>query len=316
MSLDRELVESIKVRFARRSSADLQEIVQSDDRERWSPEAVAAAGEVLDDRRAGRAEEPDVPEEEPAPPPIHYEAGDLALVLLAPILSGILSGGHLIVLPRPRQVEVAPADVPVKFGPRMAWLAVDTTDTEAVATALRLGDVRPATWADGIGAAYESSVFVTPPLGDWTLAVGTPFFPPERPESFVKALLEPLSARFGEAQYFCTHSDIDLHLWAKARNARTLRGFGWLGQKRLTLWDEGKQTKAERDLGIRLSDDRFSAAPQAADTDAAVPSEETVMRLASFWSIDPTSLDEQMMEPVTGLLGTAAWADTRITRSS
>ncbi len=38
------------------------------------------------------------------------------------------------------------------------------------------------------------------------------------------------------------------------------------------------------------------------------------MRLASLWSIDPTALDEQMMEPVTGLLGTAAWADTRITQ--
>jgi hypothetical protein len=308
MNLDRELVDTIKATFARRSSAHLREVVQSEDRVRWSAEAVAAANEVLADRAAGRADEPEVPEEEPEPPLYHYEPDELALGLL----TGLLTGGRLFIIPYYRRVE-AP-DLPVQFGPKMAWVALDTNDTEAVATALRLREARPATWKAGIDAAYQSSVFVTPPLGDWTLAVGAAFFPPDRPEAFVKMLLEPLSARFGEAQYFCTHRDIELHLWARARNGQTVRGFGWLGQKRLTLWDEGKQTRAERDLGIRLIDDRFSAAAGAEPTDVTLPSEEAVMRLASLWSIDPTSLDEQMREPVPGLLGTAAWADTRITR--
>jgi len=66
----------------------------------------------------------------------------------------------------------------VPFGPRTAWLALDTTDTEAVATALGLREVQAATWAEGIDAASRASVFVTPPLGDWTLAVGVVLFPP------------------------------------------------------------------------------------------------------------------------------------------
>jgi hypothetical protein len=308
MSLDRDLVDSIKASFARKSLAQLQEIVQSGDPERWSPEAVTAAGEVLRERTLGRAEEPEVAEEEPEPPLYPYDAGALAVGLL----TGLLTGGRLIIIPRRRRVD--PPDLPVQFGPNMAWVALDTTDTEAVATALRLEGARPATWKEGIDAAYHSSVFVTPPLGDWTLAAGNALFPPDRPEAFVKALLEPLSARFGEAQYFCTHRGVELHLWARARQGQVVRGFGWLGEKRLTLWDEGNQTRAERDLGIRLIDERISAVKQAGDADTTLPSEEAVMRLASLWSIDPTSLDEQMKEPVTGLLGTPAWAETRITR--
>ncbi len=317
MSLDRELVDTIKATFARRSSAHLQEVARSDDRERWSPEAVAAANEVLADRAAGRAEEPVVAEEEPPPPAVHYEPSDVAFAMLAGLFAlgtGVGSGGFLFFVPRiPSRPAEAP-DVPVRFGTQMAWVAVDSTDTRDVAAALGLREVRAATWADGIKAAYQSSVFVTPPLGDWTLAVGTAFFPPDRPEPFVKLLLEPLSARFGEAQYFCTHRDIELHLWARARNAQVVRGFGWLGQKRLTLWDEGKPTRAERDLRIQPADDRIAAAPGAGRTDVTVPSEEAVTRLASLWSIDPTSLDYLMSEPATGLLGTAAWADTRIKR--
>src|SRR5947209_8633630 len=93
MSHDRQLMDAIKTHFARKSSAQLQEIVQANNLERWSPEAVAAAGEVLSDRSAGHAQEPLVAEEERPPPPLSvpdaYRLGFMALGLL-----GGLSG-HL-----------------------------------------------------------------------------------------------------------------------------------------------------------------------------------------------------------------------------
>jgi hypothetical protein len=224
-------------------------------------------------------------------------------------------------------------DLPVPFGPKTAWLAVETRDTEAVATALDLQEAQPATWAEGVEAAYQSSVFVTPPLADWTLAVGTALFPPDRAEAFVKPLLERLSLRFGEAQYFCTHRDFELHVWARARQGLLVRGYGWLGRNELTLWDEGKRTQEERDLGfrfldrqspaamrpqdtnvtteIRRVDDRIltdAAAGQAENTGATVPDEAGLMELASLWSIDPTTLDEHFKEPEMGLLGHIARA--------
>src|SRR5262249_32757016 len=86
MNPDPNLIDAIKTHFARKSSAQLQEIVQANDPERWSPEAVAAAGEVLLDRMAGRASEPEVAEEErppPPPPPDPYSLAFLALGALA-----------------------------------------------------------------------------------------------------------------------------------------------------------------------------------------------------------------------------------------
>jgi len=311
MSHDRQLIDTIKAHFARKSSAQLQKIVQANNPERWSAEAMTAAGEVLQERLAGRAQEPPVAEEEQPPlpsPPLPYSLGLIVGFLPVFALNGFRFGSEFVASERDNP------DLPVPFGPRTAWLALDTTDTEAVATAVGLQEPRPATWAEGVEAAHQSSVFVTPPLADWTLAVGTALFPPDRAEAFVKPLLERLSRQFGDAQYFCTHRDVELHLWARARNGRLVRGYGWLGEKGLTLWDEGGQTKEERDLGFRYFDGGSPAVEQARNENVTLPDEAGVMQLAYLWSIDPTTLDEQFKEPLTGLLGHVALAESRISR--
>jgi hypothetical protein len=298
---DRHLIDVIKTHFERKSSAQLREIVQANDPERWSPEAVAAAAEVLQDRRAGRGQEPEVAEEERPPPPRPQDPYSIAFLALG-MLSGL--GGHLHVHVHPVDYAGSPdPDLPVPFGPKMAWLALDTTDTEAVSAALGLQEGRAGTWAEGIEAAHQSAVFITPPLADWTLAVGTALFPPDRVEAFVKPLLERLSRQFGEAQYFCTHQDAGLQVWARARRGRLVRGFGWLGVNSLTLWDEGAQTKEERDLGLPFSAGPSSPADQGQKPNVALPTEERLMQLACLWSIDPTGLDEQFKEPAMGLVG-------------
>ncbi len=307
--MDRDLLDTIKAHFARKSSVQLQEIVRANDPSRWSPEAIAAAEEVLQERLAGRAPEPEVPVEDPPPPPEPldpYSLGFLALGALAG-----LGGFGIRLIYRVDYGAREPPDRPMPFGPKTAWLAIDTTDTAAVATALGLQETRAATWADGIAAAYRSSVFVTPPLADWTLAVGTALFPPDRAEAFIKPLVERLSQQFGEAQYFGTHRDVGLQLWARARHGRLVRGRGWLGQRALVLWDEGALTPEERDLG--LSSDRPPVIEPARETGItsqplhrpadAGPDEAAVMQLASLWSIDPTALDDDFWEPATGLLG-------------
>ena len=68
MNNDRQLIETIKTKFARKSTAQLQEIVQAKYQDGWSHEAKTAAAEVLQDRRAGRAPEPQVAEQESPPP--------------------------------------------------------------------------------------------------------------------------------------------------------------------------------------------------------------------------------------------------------
>jgi hypothetical protein len=158
------------------------------------------------------------------------------------------------------------------------------------------------------------------------LAVGAALFPPGRADDFVKPLLERLSRQFGEAQYFCTHRDFGLQVWARARGGRLVRGYGWLGRKGLTLWDEGRPTKEERDLGLRppaaepaqdtnitsgvlRPDDRITR--RGRGEDVTPPDEGGLLQLASLWSIDPTTLGEQFKEPVTGWLGDVAWGEGR-----
>jgi hypothetical protein len=310
MSLDRDLVSSIKLTFADYSSALLNEIVQSKDQARWSLEAVAAAREVLLEREAGQSEEPLVAKQpEPDPPPytdpanLGFLFGVMALGATAGWIMGAATGW--IVLPRIRVRRPDPfnADQPVSFGSEMAWLALDTTDTEAVAAALGLRGLRAATWAEGVKEARRAAVFVTPPLADWTLVVSTALFPPNHAETFVKPLLERLSRQFGDAQYFCTHWDVGLHIWARARKGRLVRGYGWLGQKSLTLWDEGAQTKEERDLGFRFRDGGSITTEPGRSQSVSHPDEDCVAQLACLWSIDPTSLGQQFKEPVMGLLG-------------
>src|SRR5207249_2093071 len=143
-----------------------------------------------------------------------------------------------LVLPYYRRRERP--DLPVPFGPKMAWLAMETTDTAAAATALGLRQATHASWGQGIEAAHHGSVFVTAPVGDWILAVGTPLFQaPDGTAAALKPLLEQLGRQFTDAQYFCNHRDVGLYVWARARRGRLVRGYGWLGAQGCTLWEEG-----------------------------------------------------------------------------
>jgi hypothetical protein len=313
MSHDRYLVDTIKKNFAAYSSAQLQDIAQSTDAEGWSAEARVAAREILQDRGERPPQEPTIAREpKPLPPPA---SDPLSLAwLFGLVVLPLLTGVMIIPRRRPEIEDPVALDQPVPFGFKVAWLALDTTDTDGVATALGLRDIREATWTEGIAAAYQSSIFVTPPVADWTLAVGTALFPPDRTEAFVKPLLERLSRQFGDAQYFCTHPDFELHVWARARKGRLVRGYGWLGAKGLTLWDEGAPTKDERDLGFSFFDEPTTAVQPAPNNRRAAPDENCVMELASVWSVDPTALDAHFKEPVLGLLGSLGRDENRIAR--
>lgn len=298
MNLDRTLVEKIKGHISQYTAEQIQEIVDSQEQGRWSAEAIEAAREVLHDRKAGLTFESfdsEHAEEEPAAT-THTTDGLGWLVAM----NAIALPFGFVVLPINRHVEDDPIarDHPVPFGPESAWLALDTTDTAAVAKALGLRGVRTASWAYGVAAAARSAVFVTPPLGEWTLVVSASLFPPPRVGEFVTILLEGLGRRFADAQYFCTSANADLHAWARARNARLVRGHGRSGTG--AQWDVGEPTEEERELGL------FET-PNEDEGEQTLTDEDRVLSLAAFWSVDPSSLNEHFKEPVMGLVGDAAW---------
>jgi hypothetical protein len=193
-------------------------------------------------------------------------------------------------------IEGAPfpeADFPKPFGYKTAWLAIKTHDSKGVAAVLGMREPKPANWQMGIEEAYDKSIFISPALGAWTLAVGAPLCRLGHSVDKIKPLLELLSSQFGEAQFFCTHRVVEMHVWARAAHGRIVRGYGWIGERGETVWNEGDQTEEERKLGFRFFDERSES----------FPNEGCVMRLAASWSIDPTTLDEQFKERGLGLMG-------------
>lgn len=190
---------------------------------------------------------------------------------------------------------------PAAFGYKIAWLAIRTRDTGAVADALGVTRARAVSWAEGVEAAYSARqgsavVFVTPPVDGWTLAVlgGGDLFEDDGTGSGVLDLAA-LSRRFGEAQKFATHRVVEYHEWQ--------RWVGGLPVRRYCMdcvdirFDEGDPARAEGNL------------PHAADLDTGnwedfdLATESTVMAVAAEWSIDPTTLEERDGLPPEGVLG-------------
>jgi hypothetical protein len=187
------------------------------------------------------------------------------------------------------------------FGYKSAWIAAKRASPEAVAEALGLRNVRAIAWDAGLAAAEAepyASVFVTPPIDGWVLGVGFALFAlaDARPP-LVGRRAEEWAARLQtEVQYFATHRVVEAHAWARARPSGLERAYSYLGESGEKLLDEGHPTAEERALGFAFFD------PGSADAeedgywereDLTYASEEHVIRLASRWSLDPTSLDER-----------------------
>jgi hypothetical protein len=200
-----------------------------------------------------------------------------------------------VIHPPKRVAGIEPArdrdesDVPGPFGYKRSWLALSVADGIAVCDALGLTNVQPIGWSDGLGQSYgaRGDIFVSPPVGGWTLAIGS--LPSADQEEFLP-LLQILSRQFGQAFYFGTHRIVDYHAWAIAEDGEILRAYGYLGESGNCLLDVGQRTSDEVDLKTGLADGPY-------------PDEETVLKLAGRWVLDPLSIDQHTGACGPGWLG-------------
>jgi hypothetical protein len=215
--------------------------------------------------------------------------------------------------------EVGP-DRPRAFGSSMAWIAVHSADTKAVMDALRLTAPKACNWNSGIGAVYDSRlgsahVYVTPPIGNWTFIVGLSLPHPVGRGFVDKAtpLLVDLGGRFPEVQYFFSYPPLDFYAWARVQDGRLVRAFAVTDEG--IVWNKGRASKEERDLGLRLFELR-GVEGRRGDAGGEMilhPTEDHVMRLAHDWSIDPTTLHLSSGQSDTGYIAVApaAWRSER-----
>jgi len=213
---------------------------------------------------------------------------------------GIVTG--FLIIRYYRRIEQP--NLPVPFGSNMAWMAIETTDTIAVAEALGFKGINEVPWGEGVQAAHEGAVFVTPPVGDWTLALGgSLFFASERTTNALRSLLVRLGQRFRDVQYFSNLRDVNLFALARVRRGRLVRAYSWLGSQNRTLLYEGSPTKEEQDLGFRVGEGQPPRIDLGEGSDPTPFTEDFLLHLANQWSIDPMTLNSEFFEPELGRLG-------------
>jgi hypothetical protein len=165
------------------------------------------------------------------------------------------------------------------FGYKCAWFAVASGAIKPVADTL-LRAPKEIDWDEGCDEAYGGGRLVTPPTNGWVLVASTRYHELVQPHASFRDTLERLSKQFGEAQFFATDRVIGLLGYGLARKGKLVRAFGELDGDRYL--DEGAPTPAELTAFRRGRD------------------EETLMKLAGAWSVDPQTLRHHRTGMVAG----------------
>ncbi len=197
----------------------------------------------------------------------------------------------------------------VPFGPKTAWVAVPDVSPAELGAALGFETLEPAEWEPGVNFCYSmfgapaydgAGVFVTPPLGRWTLCVGQPLFKLER------GCTANLSARLGgrEVQYFATHRVTEGHVLERAIAGKMIRYFYYCGCDGEEA-QEGEPTPEELAHGFKIN----SPDPELEeDYDYWFADEAFVFAVAGGWSIDPSMIGTDIFAPGPGFIGRVAAA--------
>ncbi|MBF9133738.1 hypothetical protein I0C86_33105 [Plantactinospora sp. S1510] len=211
-------------------------------------------------------------------------------------------------------VDAADEPMPVRTC-WLSWLAVATSDQDAVTRLLGLTDVRPSTWPDGVdmvdkiahsGAGRFSTVVVTPALNGWILVfgawLGLPYL--ARTDQ-VTRMCEELSARFGKAQAYFHCEQNDGEAWLIAGHGTVLRR--WVSEfPELAI---GEPYGLERDL---LDAFGIPGKPEDLDPDDDLAAE-WVATGGDCWATTIAaehSLDPTIIGPSTPSVGTVLIAST------
>jgi hypothetical protein len=182
------------------------------------------------------------------------------------------------------------------------WLAIRNRNVDLILETLGMQNTTPCSWEDGLENTEQRGVFVSPPIGGWTLVIG-----PRLPDlnDDIDALfrfITQLSARLGHVQYFHSNPALHHHAWARSEYGRIHRAFAWTDH---TIWNQGRPTLAEAQLGMICPgyDDPAKAAESFGQPDFVMANAERVPALAARWSVNLSTLTAQSFNRDRGVAG-------------
>jgi hypothetical protein len=244
----------------------------------------------------------------------------LAIQLLLSSFSGVLAIGifflflaFLYLRRRPllsqakrREGEIAAAAPyhPSVFEQACRWVCIKSTHVEAVQLALHLHNPVPCSWCEGLSRLSEHKLFVSPPIRGWILVVGPGLPDPSADVDRCFVFLQQLSRVFNHLQFFSVDRALNHHAWVRVDGGRFRRAYAWAGE---TLWNQGKPTAAEVELGLKcLEYGEVAFGGAAGSPEGATPNSERIMALAARWSFDPSAVTERTLHAGLGVAGDLA----------
>lgn len=188
-------------------------------------------------------------------------------------------------------------DTPVNFGYNMNWLAIKSTEKNKIFQLLKLKIDKEVTWQKGIETIYTTQkLFVSPSVGKWTIIAGNglPYSDTKDSVEKIKNLLIDLSKEFGEAYFFGTHRIVELQSWIKAKEGKIERVYSYIGESMQTIASKGELVAVEKKVNLFNSLSKEAQGDSYFEReDIFYPDEEFVMRMAEYWSINPTKLSNR-----------------------
>ncbi len=181
------------------------------------------------------------------------------------------------------------------------WLAVKNRDLHAVQSALALDNTKRCSWTEGLAGDGNQKLFVSPPIAGWILVIGAALPDANDDIDACFRFLLDLSRKLGHVQFFSADTVLNHHAWVQVESGRVLRAYAWAGK---TLWNQGKPTPAETDLGMRCYD--YTETPEPASFASSEPisnNSDKVHLLAARWSLDPDEIDERFIDREWGIVG-------------
>src|SRR5687768_4787416 len=108
-----------------------------------------------------------------------------------------------------------------------AWLTIRSTNSGAILKALHLHNAIPCSWAEGLVSAGENNLFVSVPIGAWTLVVGRGLPDPCQDIDKCYHFLSRLSLALGHVEFFWRNPALNGHAWAQVECGQVIRGYAW-----------------------------------------------------------------------------------------
>ena len=186
------------------------------------------------------------------------------------------------------------------FSTPSRWLAVRSGNPQVVQAALGLHRPTPCSWEEGLSVSHEKKLFISPSINGWVIVIGAHLPDPGEDVDKCFRFLCDLSRKVGQVQFFSVNRVLNHHAWAQLQHGQVQRGYAWAGK---TVWNQGRQSTAEIDLGLRCFDYIESPGAGAGQNDLLQYNTERVCLLARRWSIDPGTVDARRLRESPGIAG-------------